>query len=482
MSQTYDSRRWLSLSIIIMAMFMVVLDVFIVNVALPSIQQMLHADFTKLQFIVAGYVLSYAVLLITGGRLGDLFGRKKMFLLGVAGFVLTSAWCGFSTSSEMLITARVFQGISAAAMVPQVLSLIQVLFPVEERGKALGIYGAVLGIGGVAGQVVGGLLLEADWWGMGWRLVFLVNIPVGIVAFLLAFWLIRESYATERKRLDLTGVGLVTLGLILLIYPLVVGRERGWPMLVYFSIALSAVVLTGFVLFEKMLQRQGASPLVPITLFQDVAFRRGMLIALAFYSGNAALYFILSVFMQSGLGFAPLQSAYTFIPLGAGYFIASLLTPNMKKRFGNRVLLAGAIFMAIGYLLLIGIIEGSTTFAWTAFFIPLLIAGAGQGAIASPLIHTVLAGVKGAHAGAASGVLNTFSQVAQAVGVAVIGSLFQSMLSYFGAGSRVQVYIETLQSSLVLITVLAVVTFLLVMTLGYVRKAERRLSVQGDAS
>jgi len=213
-----------------------------------------------------------------------------------------------------------------------------------------------------------------------------------------------------------------------------------------------------------------------------LAFRRGMLIALAFYSGNAALYFILSVFMQSGLGFAPLQSAYTFIPLGAGYFIASLLTPNLKKRFGNRVLLAGAIFMAIGYLLLIGIIEGSTTFAWSAFFIPLLIAGAGQGAIASPLIHTVLAGVKGAHAGAASGVLNTFSQVAQAVGVAVIGSLFQSMLSYFGAGSRVQVYIETLESSLVLITVLAVVTFLLVMTLGYVRKAERRLSVQGDAS
>ncbi|MBB6733881.1 MFS transporter [Cohnella zeiphila] len=465
-----DPRRWLSLSIVILATFMVVLDTFIVNVALPSIAQELHADFSELQLIVAAYVLGYAVLLVTGGRLGDLFGRKIMFLVGVAGFVGASAWCGLSDSANMLIAARIAQGISAAAMAPQVLSIIQVMFPAEERGKALGIYGGVLGLGAIAGQIAGGLLLRADWWGMGWRLVFLVNVPVGIFAFVFALKMLRESRAPERKRVDFVGVGLLAAGLGLFIYPLVVGQERGWPLWTYVDLFASLPLLAIFVRYEIGLLRRGSSPLLPMTLFRERSFRMGMGIALAFYSGNAALYLLLSVFMQSGRGAAPLQSAYAFVPLAAGFFVASLLSPRLKKRWGNRILMAGALLMAVGYLLLIGVANGLTGLGIGEMFVPLLIAGLGQGAVAAPLIQTVLSGVQGPHAGAASGVLNTFTQVAQAIGIAVIGTLYQSLLEHYGGESSADPSIRTMQGALTAILLLAALTFLLLTLLGRKRK------------
>ncbi|MBM7567633.1 MFS transporter [Paenibacillus sacheonensis] len=468
-----DPRRWLSLSIVILATFMVVLDTFIVNVALPSIEEGLHADFAKLQLVVAAYVLGYAVLLVTGGRLGDLFGRKTMFLIGVAGFVAASAWCGIAGSAEMLIAARIAQGVSAAAMVPQVLSIIQVMFPAEEKGRALGIYGGVLGLGAIAGQIAGGLLLRADWWGLGWRLVFLVNIPVGIAAFVAALLLLRESRAPERKRLDFVGVGLLTIGLGLFIYPLVVGREEGWPLWTFISLVAALPVIAGFVRYENGLLRRGASPLLPMALFRDRSFRIGMIIALAFYSGNAALYLILSIFMQIGRGAEPLQSAYAFIPMGIGFFSASLLGPRLKKRWGNRVLLAGATIMAVGYLLIIAVSGGLSGLGLGELFVPLLLAGIGQGAVASPLIHTVLAGVQGPHAGAASGVLSTFTQVAQALGIAAIGTLYQSLQDHFASGGETlgEASIDTMRWSLAVIIALAALTFLLLASLGRKRRA-----------
>lgn len=467
-----DPRRWLSLSIVILATFMVILDTFIVNVALPSIAQELHAGFGELQLVVAAYVLGYAVLLATGGRLGDLLGRKTMFLIGVAGFVATSAWCGFSGSVHMLIAARIAQGVSAAAMVPQVLSLIQVMFPAEERGKALGIYGGVLGLGSIAGQIAGGLLLKADWWGLDWRLVFLVNLPVGLFAFLFALAMLRESRAPERKRLDIAGVGLLAVGLGLFIYPLVVGQEKGWPAWTFISLVGSLPVLAAFVRYENSVLRRGASPLLPMTLFRDRSFRLGMVIALTLYSGNAATYLLLSVFMQEGRGAEPLQSAYAFIPLAIGYFAASLLAPPLTRRWGNRVLMTGALLMAIGYVLFIWAAKHLSGLGIGEMFVPLLIAGLGQGAVATPLIQTVLSGVRGQQAGAASGVLSTFMQVAQAIGVAGIGTLYQGMLDRFGSDSAGHASVHAMQWTLAAILLLALLTFLLLAALGRKRREE----------
>lgn len=468
---TVDPRRWLSLSIVILAAFMVVLDTFIVNVALSSIARDLNADFSELQLVVAGYVLGYAVLLVTGGKMGDLYGRKTMFLAGMAGFVAASAWCGFSSTAEMLIAARIAQGVSAAAMMPQVLSIIHVMFPAEEKGKALGIYGAVLGLGAIAGQIAGGLLLKADWWGLGWRLVFLVNLPVGLFAFVIALWMLRESRSAQRPRMDIAGVVLLAAGLGMFVYPLVVGREEGWPAWIFASLAASLLVLFGFVRYESSLLRRGASPLLPLTLFRDRSFRLGMLISLAFHSGNAALYLILSIFMQSGRGASPLQSAYAFIPLAAGYFAASLLSPPLKKRWGNRVLLAGTLFMAAGYLLLIEAAGRLSGLGIGEMFVPLLLAGLGQGAVASPLIQTALSGVQGVYAGAAAGVFNTFMQAAQAIGIAAIGTFYQALLAHFEGRAEAGIAsIYTLQGSLVVIIALSLLTCLLLAVLGRKRR------------
>ncbi|WP_276356125.1 MFS transporter [Cohnella caldifontis] len=460
-----DPRRWMSLSIVILATFMVVLDTFIVNVSLPSIAQDLHTDFSELQLIVAAYVLGYAVLLVTGGRMGDLYGRKTMFLLGMAGFVAASAWCGLSVTPDMLIAARFAQGIAAAAMLPQVLSLIHVMFPAEERGRALGIYGAVLGLGAIAGQLAGGLLLRADWWGLGWRLVFLVNVPVGLVAFAFAAGMLRESKASVKNRLDFIGVVLLAVGLGLFIYPLVVGREAGWPLWAFFSLLASLPVVAGFVRYENRLVRLGAVPLLPMELFRNRSFRLGVIISLALYSGNASLYLLLSVFMQEGRNAEPLQSAYAFVPLALGFFAASLLSPPLKKRWGNRVLLAGALLMVLGYLMLIEAAGRMSGLGIGEMFVPLLLAGLGQGAVTSPLIQTVLSGIQGKYAGAASGVFSTFSTAAQAVGIAVIGTMYQMLLEFHGGEPLGESGIRTFQGTLVGIILLAAATFLLLAVL-----------------
>lgn len=462
--------------IIIMAAFMVVLDTFIVNVAIPSIQEDLHASFSELQLIVAAYVLGYAVLLITGGRLGDLFGRKRMFMIGMAGFVAASAWCGFAQSADMLIIARVFQGVLAAAMTPQVLSLIHVTFPVGEKPKALAIYGASLGLAAVTGQIVGGALIEANWWGMGWRLVFLVNIPIGVIAFLSAMRLLRETREVKRHRMDFAGIGLLTAGLGLFVYPIVVGREEGWPAWAFVCMAASLVILAVFVRYENSLLRRGLSPLLPMTLFKDRSFRLGVMIVSALFSGNSALYFILGVFMQNGRGASPFESAYAFAPMAVGFFAASLLAPRLRLRWGNRVLQAGAILMVISYVSLTGIVGETTGLGMAEMSVPWLLAGLGQGAITSPLIHTVLAGVQPQNAGAASGAFMTFLQISSAIGIAVIGTFYQSLIESYSGSSIAAAHNDTLVWSLVILIALALITFALLAALGRKPAEEKRVA------
>lgn len=253
----FDARRWWALAVLLLGTFMVILDSFIVNVAIPTIQTQLQAGAAQVQFIVAAYVLSYAVLLIPGARLGDRFGRKKMFIAGMLVFTAASGLCGMAASAAFLIFARVLQGIGAAILIPQVLTIIQVIFPPEEKGKAIGFYGAVSGLGLIAGQIIGGIILHWNGWGLGWRSVFLINLPIGIAAALCVIPLVRDTRAEEQKSMDITGIAILTCSLLLLIYPLIVGREAGWPLGVFLSFAGAALSLVLLMLHEAGMANGG---------------------------------------------------------------------------------------------------------------------------------------------------------------------------------------------------------------------------------
>ena len=296
-----DPRRWLTLVILLLAGFMNLLDVSIVNIAIPSIQRDLQASYADVQWALAGYTLAYALVLITGGRLGDTFGRKRLFLIGVAGFTIMSALCGAATSPGMLITCRVIQGAMGAIMVPQVLAVIQVIFPAKERIKALAGFGVTAGLGTVSGPLLGGLLIQHNLFGLDWRPIFLINVPVGIIAFVASAYLVRESKAANPPKLDPVGVALISAALLLLLYPLVQGRQFGWPTWTFVSMALSAPVFAAFVGYERIKARRDGSPLVQLSLFRDRAFSAGMTVALTFFLGIASFGLVLTLFLQLGL-------------------------------------------------------------------------------------------------------------------------------------------------------------------------------------
>src|SRR5215468_1491880 len=273
-----DPRRWLTLIILLLAAFMNLLDVSIVNIAIPSIQRDLNASYADVQWALAGYTLAYALVLITGGRLGDTFGRKRLFLIGVTGFTIMSALCGAAQSPGQLIAFRVVQGAMGAIMVPQVLAVIQVIFPPAERIKALAGFGVTAGLGTISGPLIGGLLIQHNLFGWDWRPIFLINVPVGILAVIASAILVRESRAPRPPKLDPVGVVLISAGLLALLYPLVQGRELGWPTWTFVSMALSAPVFAIFVWYERIKARRDGSPLVEMSLFRERGFSAGMAI------------------------------------------------------------------------------------------------------------------------------------------------------------------------------------------------------------
>jgi EmrB/QacA subfamily drug resistance transporter len=429
LSAAYDPRRWLALSVALLAAVMDLIDVTIVNVAIPSIRDDLGASAADIEWVVAGYTLAFAVGLITGGRLGDVYGRKRVFLAGVAGFTAASVAAGLAQSAEALIAARVVQGGFAALMVPQVLSMIQVLFPPEERPKAYGMFGGFAGLATVSGPLVGGLLVQADLLDLSWRPIFLINLPVGLFTLVAAAALLPESRAEERPRLDLAGVGLVTIALLLVLYPLIQGRELGWPAWSFVSLAASLPVLGAFVLHQRRRERRGETPLVPLGLFRQRAFGGGVLAGLAFFSGVSSVFLVLTIALQGGLGFSPLHTALTFLPWSLGIAAAAGASVELAPRLGRRLTAAGALAMAVGMgaILFAADSAGADLTGW-ALAPGLLLAGLGMGMVAPTLVDVVLAGVPERDAGSASGVLNTAFQLGGAIGIAVIGVIFFGLL------------------------------------------------------
>jgi EmrB/QacA subfamily drug resistance transporter len=424
-----DPRRWLTLIILLLAAFMNLLDVSIVNIAIPSIQRDLHASYADLQWALAGYTLAYALVLITGGRLGDTFGRKRLFLIGVAGFTIMSALCGAATGPGMLIGCRVAQGAMGAIMVPQVLAVIQVIFPPRERIKALAGFGVTAGLGTVSGPLLGGLLIQHNLFGLGWRTIFLVNVPVGVIAFAASAVLVRESRAPRRPRLDPGGVLLITAALLLLLYPLVQGRQLGWPAWTFAAMAASVPAAGLFVWYERVKDRRDGSPLVQLSLFGQRAFSIGIAIAITFFLGVTSFALILTLFLQIGLGFTPLHAGLTFLPFSGGVLVASAAAARLAPRFGRGVTMTGALVMAAGMAGLIATVARYGAAVTTAELVPgLIVAGLGMGTVLAPLADILLAGVDRQHAGSASGLFNTSIQLGASIGVALIGVIFFGLL------------------------------------------------------
>src|SRR3984957_5180076 len=426
---TADPRRWLTLVILLLAAFMNLLDVSIVNIAIPSIQRNLHASYADVQWALAAYTLAYAVVLITGGRLGDAYGRRRLFLIGVAGFTVMSALCGAAQSPGMLIASRAVQGAMGAIMIPQVLSVIQVIFPPAQRIKALAAFGVTAGLGTVSGPLLGGLLTQHDLLGLDWRPIFLINVPVGIIAIAAAAALVPESRAPRRPRLDPGGVLLASAALLLLLYPLVQGRQLGWPAWTFAAMAASVPVLALFAWYERAKDRRDGSPLVQLGLFRQRAFSVGIAIAVVFFLGVTSFALILTLFLQVGLGFTPLPAALAFLPFSGGVLIASAAAARLGARFGRGVTMTGALVMAAGMAGLIATVARYGGAVTTAELVPgLLVAGLGMGTVLAPLTDILLAGVDRQHAGSASGLVNTGIQLGASIGVALIGVIFFGLL------------------------------------------------------
>ena len=424
-----DPKRWFALAVVVLAAFMDLLDNTIVNVALPSIQKHLGAGYSALQWVTTGYVLSFALLLILGGRLGDIVGRKIMFLLGVAGFTATSLLCALSVTPGMLIGARVSQGVFAGLMVPQVLSVIHVTFSDEEKPKAYGLFGGVAGLAGAFGICLSGVLVNWNLWGLQWRTVFLINVPVGLFALVAGARVIRESKAPWRTKLDLPGVLLSTLGLLLLVFPLIQGRELGWPTWGFVSMAVSVPVLVLFVAYERRRTARNQSPLVVLSLFKRPSFTAGMGTYLAFMVGNGVFFIAWAVYLQLGLGWSAIHAGLTSLPFSLAAFFAAFPALMISQKYGRIVLQIGALVALCGLLGYAWVVVhyGATASTWI-MIPPLVVFGLGFGALMAPTAPLAIAQAPVEDTGSASGLINTTQQLGYALGAALTALVFFGLL------------------------------------------------------
>lgn len=409
------------------------IDFFIVNVALPTIGRDLSASESVLELVVSGYGLAYAVLLVLGGRLGDLFGRRRLFLGGMAAFGLTSLACGLAPTAWTLVAARVAQGAASAAMLPQVLATIQAATSGQRRAKAMGLYGATAGLSMVAGQILGGVLVAADIAGTGWRSVFLVNVPVVVLGLVLAARAVPETRSPHPEPVDGPGTVLLGVSLLTLLAPLTEGRAAGWPLWTWLSLAAFPFAAAAFWAVERGADRRGRTPLVPPSLFRLVSLRRGLVMIVPFSIGFSGFMFVIAVALQRGAGLGPVKAGLALAPMAVVFFFVSLAGPRLVAKYGTRVVTAGAAVQAVGVALM-------ALAAWRSWpdlgLVELLpgaaIAGAGQALQLPVIFRIVLSEVPQARAGVGSGVMITTQQSSLALGVATLGTLFLSLIPTLG--------------------------------------------------
>ncbi|WP_229207430.1 MULTISPECIES: MFS transporter [unclassified Duganella] len=419
------ARRWSAFAVLLVGAFLPPLDFFIVNVALPSIQGSLHASAAELQLLISGYAAAYAVFLITGGRLGDLFGRRKIFLVGISCFGLTSVLCGLATSPALLIAGRMLQGLSAAAMAPQGLASIHALFPEQERARALGLYGAAVGLAAVAAQALGGALISEDLLHLEWRIIFLINLPIVAAVLIFGFPLLPDVRGDDPAPVDKVGMLLCALTLALLIVPLVEGREFGWPW--WACAMLIAFPLAGFCFwkYEKAYGRRGGVPIISVDLAKIPGLMSGLTGVLFFYVVSA-FFLVFSVYLQSAIGLSPVETGLVFLPFGVGAFIGPLTTPLVLRACGRFVPAIGMMLEVAGCVTLAVLV--AATPGRMPDQIPLVMAvgllGFGQGWALPTLVRSVINRAPVTGSGMIAGITNSALQISAALGVAVMGGIF----------------------------------------------------------
>jgi MFS family permease len=444
---------WAPLAVLMTGTFMFVLDFFILNVALPSIQHGLRAGESAIEWIVAGYALSTAVLLVTGGRLGDRFGRRRVFTLGMAIFTAASVGCALAPDPGLLVAARIVQGGGAALMAPNILSILGVVYTGPARVRAISVYGMVMGLAATAGQLIGGILIRADVAGLGWRAIFWINVPFGVAALIAAARLVPESRDGQGGRLDLTGVALITACLTAVVLPLVEGRQAGWPSWSWAALGAAVPLAAVFAVHQQRKAARGGAPLLSPRIFAAWPLRAGLLTQTVFWCQQAAGYLVLGLYLQQGRGLSALSAGAVFTVLAAGYLATSFRAPALTMRFGRSVIAAGALIAAAGDAALwLATAHAGTSGPVTWLFPGLLLLGAGQGLCITPLTTTVLSHADPVTAGSVAGALSTAQQVGNSVGVAVTGVLFFGAL---GHGYGVAFERSVLQMAALLLVVAA---------------------------
>lgn len=436
---TPHPKRWLILFVILAAECMDLLDGTVVNVAAPTIHHDLHTSSTALQWIVGGYALALAVGLLTGGRLGDIFGRRRLFLIGAAGFTAASTICGFAPSTSVLIAARLVQGLAGAMMIPQGLGILREVFPAEEMPKAFGLFGPVMGSAAMIGPILGGGLIALNLFGSGWRLVFLINLPLGILALLGAAALVPRGRSGHARQLDLGGSILAAVGAIAIVYPLIQGRELGWPAWTYAAIAGGIVAFVAFGLHLRQRVRAGRDPLVVPSIFSHRGYSAGAAVLLLYFGGMVGSMLTITLFLQLGEGFSAIHAGLTLAPFALGMAVTAPVSAAVMVRVGGRRLIqVGAVISLAGYVALALILAATSHVTTWGLLAPLVVIGFGMGLFVVPAFDTILAAVTDAETGSASGVLNALQQLGGAIGVAVLGTVFFAVLSHEGFAPALQ--------------------------------------------
>lgn len=420
---------WVSFAVVGVAAFLLLADVSLVNVAIPAIRRDLGATYGEAQLILAAYSLAFAALLVTGGRLGDLYGHRRLFLLGLGGFLAASTLCAFSLGPPMLIAARTVQGAFAGLLFPQVLAVLQTRFSPRQRGQAFGAHGGVIGFAVVTGPLLGGAITGLDLFGLSWRPIFLVNPVVGLFGVAGALLLLEESRVQAPRSLDAKGVALFTLAIFLLVWPLATARDAVWPWVSFALLAGAFPLLALFFAYQERRTRRGEGGLIDTRLFRSRAFTVGIFLQLALFFGVPVFFLCFVILLQSGLGLSPLAAGVALMPFALGEALASLLSARVAAELQRRALTLGALLLAAGFCSL-----GATLAHLGPAFTPLagapslLLAGVGLGTAVPPLITVALTEVPEDEAGAAAGVLATMQRVGEAAGVAALGLLFFSLL------------------------------------------------------